>query len=100
MGEAFPDERTCDPSPDPVFWISENKKGGAMTTDEKPRTNKKGGRPRIAVEDRRSEKLAAAVTPETRETFRKISEAAGMTTSDYLRDVIVAFLEARKGGQA
>lgn len=71
-----------------------------MTTDEKLRTNKKGGRPRIAVEDRRSEKLAAAVTPETREAFRKISEEAGMTTSDYLRDVIVAFLETRKGGQA
>lgn len=71
-----------------------------MTTDSITRTTKRGGRPRIAAEDRRSDKLAAAVTPETREAFREIAEAAGMTTSDYLRDVILSFLEARKGGRS
>jgi hypothetical protein len=80
--------------------FQKTKKGGEMTTDSITRTTKRGGRPRIAAEDRRSDKLAAAVTPETREAFREIAEAAGMTTSDYLRDVILAFLEAKRGGRS
>lgn len=66
-------------------------------TEEK-RKNKKGGRPRLTAAERRSEKLSAAVTPETWAEFHKHCEEAGMTSSDFLLGVIQAFLEAKRGG--
>lgn len=70
-----------------------------MTTDSITKTTKKGGRPRIAAEARRSERLAATVTQETHDAFCELAGKVGMTTSDYLHSLIVAFLDSKKGGQ-
>lgn len=71
-----------------------------MTTDSITKTTKKGGRPRIAIKDRRSERLAATVTHETHDAFCELADEAGMTTSDYLHSMIVTFLEAKRGGRS
>lgn len=60
------------------------------------RKNKKGGRPRLAPEERRTEKLSAAVNPIIHERFRKHSEAAGLTTSDFLHTVILEWLQRKE----
>ena len=66
-----------------------------MTAEK--RINKKGGRTRLSAAERRSEKIAAAVTPETWAEFHMHCEEAGMTSSDYLLGVIQAFLDEKRG---
>jgi len=63
------------------------------------RSTPRGGRPRLTPAERRSEKLAAAVTPETREAFQRLSESAGLSTSDFLREVIELYLRGRAGAE-
>lgn len=72
-----------------------------MTPDsKKEKAEGRGrGRPRIALDERRSEKLSAAVNAATRDAFHLVATEVGMTPSDYLRTVIEDFL-AKRGGRA